>query len=189
LQPIPQSHRSSARNPTRQNGTKKQSTGCSHRTLNSYSRTLKKFFHEHFPELTPSEVTVRQVEDYVVTLDQRGLSQNTKRRYLESLSAFYDWTMKRPRFEEITGNPAAVVLEDIPKKIREQPDCATWENGAKIIHEMTDPRNKTVAVSLAKTGCRVSEALEVKMDDLMLDEGVIRLRKRKGGEQTVVPIG
>jgi len=31
---------------------KKQSTGCSHRTLNSYSRTLKKFFHEQFPDLT-----------------------------------------------------------------------------------------------------------------------------------------
>ena len=167
---------------------KKQSTGCSHRTLNSYSRTLKKFFHEQFPDLTPSEVTVRHVEDYVVTLDQRGLSQNTKRRYLESLSAFYDWTMKRPRFEDITGNPAAVVLEDIPKKIRERPDCATWKNGEKIIHKMADPRNKTVAVLLAKTGCRVSEALEVKLDDLMFDEGFARLRERKGGKQTVVPV-
>jgi integrase/recombinase XerD len=167
---------------------KKKSTGCSHRTLNSYSRTLGKFFHEQFPELTPSEVSVQHIEQYVVALDQRGLSQNTKRRYLESISSFYDWTMKRPRFEEITGNPAAVVLEDIPKKIRERPDCATWKNGEKIIHEMTDPRNKTVAVLLAKTGCRVSEALEVKMDDLMLDEGLIRLRKRKGGKQTVVPI-
>jgi integrase/recombinase XerD len=29
---------------------KKQSTGCGHRTLNSYSRTLKKFFHEQFPD-------------------------------------------------------------------------------------------------------------------------------------------
>jgi integrase/recombinase XerD len=52
---------------------------------------------------------------------------------------------------------------------------------------MTDPRNKTVAVLLAKTGCRVSEALEVKMDDLILDEGFARLRERKGGKQTVVP--
>ncbi|MFB6103595.1 MAG: tyrosine-type recombinase/integrase [Halobacteriaceae archaeon] len=167
---------------------KKRSTGCSHRTLNSYSRTLKKFFHEQFPDLTPSEVPVRHVEDNVVTLDQRGLSQNTKRRYLESLSAFYDWTVKRPRFESITGNPAAVVLEDVPKKIRERPDCATWETGAKIVRNMTDPRNKTVAVLLAKTGCRVSEALEVKLDDLMLDDGFVRLRERKGGKQTVVPV-
>lgn len=167
---------------------KKQSTGCSHRTLNSYSRTRKKFFHDQFPDLTPSEVTVQHIEDYVVTLDQRGLSQNTKRRYLESLSAFYDWTMKRPRFEDSTGNPAAVVLADIPKKIRELPDCATWENGAKIIHEMTDPRNKTVAVLLPKTGCRGSEALEVNINDLMLENGFVRLRERKGGKQTVVPV-
>lgn len=148
---------------------KKKSTGCSHRTLNSYSRTLKKVFHERFPDTSPSEMTVRDIEDYVVILDDRGVSQNTKRRYLESVSAFYDWTMKRPRFAEITGNPAAVVLEDIPKQIRERPDSATWENDAEIIHAMNDPRNKTVAILLAKTGCRVGEALEVKLDDLMLE--------------------
>jgi len=108
---------------------------------------LQKFFHEQFPDLTLSEVTVRHVEDYVVTLDQRGLSQNTKRRYLQFLSAFYDWTMKRPWFEDITGNPAAVVLEDSPKKIRDRPDCATRENGAKIIREMTDPRKRSLSSS------------------------------------------
>jgi len=43
-------------------------------------------------------------------------------------------------------------------------------------------------VLLAKTGCRLTEALEIKMDDLLLEEGFIRLRKRKGGKQTVVPI-
>jgi len=53
---------------------------------------------------------------------------------------------------------------------------------------MTDSRNKTVAVLLAKTGCRVSEVLEVKLDDLMLDKGFVRLRERKGGKQTVVPV-
>lgn len=50
-----------------------------------------------------------------------------------------------------------------------------------------NPRNKAVAVLLAKTGCRLEEALEIKMDDLMLDDGFVRLRERKGGKQTVVP--
>jgi integrase/recombinase XerD len=48
--------------------------------------------------------------------------------------------------------------------------------------------DSTAAVLLAKTGCRVSEALEVKMDDLVLYEGFVRLRERKGGKQTVVPL-
>lgn len=70
--------------------------GRSDRTLNTYSRTLREFFHEVFPEAAPDEVTVEDVEDYVGVLDAWDLAQNTKRRYLESLSAFYSWAMKRP---------------------------------------------------------------------------------------------
>ncbi|GGN08325.1 tyrosine-type recombinase/integrase [Halarchaeum nitratireducens] len=167
---------------------RKEAMGRSRRTLNAYSRTLKSFFHEEFPDLAPEDVKVEHIEDYVGTLADRDLSRNTKRRYLESLSSFYGWTMKRPRFEDITGNPAAVVLEEIPQKYRERPDCATWENAKKIVHNIADPRNKAIAVILAKTGCRIREALEIEEDDLMLDDGFIRLRERKGGSQTVVPV-
>jgi integrase/recombinase XerD len=166
----------------------KQTMGRSDRTLNEYSRVLKKFYHKHFPELEPAETEVRHLEEYLAVLDERGLETNTKRRYLESLSAFFTWSMKRPRFESITGNPAAVLLEEIPKEVKDRPDCATWNNGKKIIRNITNPRNKTIAVILAKTGCRLTEALEIELDDLMLEDGFIRLRKRKGGKQTVVPI-
>ncbi|ELZ66079.1 XerC/D-like integrase [Haloferax prahovense DSM 18310] len=167
---------------------RKRTMGRSPRTLNEYSRTLKNFFHNTFPEKEPSEITVHDIEEYLFQLDQRELSQNTKRRYLESLSSFYSYTMKRPRFEDVTGNPAAVVLEEIPQLYRDRPDCATWSNGCRIIHEITDPRDKAIATILLKTGCRIREALEIKRDDLMLEDGFIRLQERKGGKQTVVPI-
>lgn len=167
---------------------RKQVMGRSPRTLNAYSRTLRAFFHEEFPHLTPQEVEVRDIEDYVGKLAARDLSQNTKRRYLESLSSFFGWAMKRPRFENITGNPAAVVLEEIPQQYKDRPDCATWENAKSIVHNIADPRNRAIAVVLAKTGCRIREALEIEQDDLMLEEGFIRLRERKGGNQTVVPV-
>lgn len=167
---------------------RKQAMGRSRRTLNAYSRTLKSFFHEEFSDLAPEDVEVRHIEDYVGKLAARDLSQNTKRRYLESLSSFYGWAMKRPRFENITGNPAAVVLEEIPQVYRERPDCATWENAKNIVYNIADPRNKAIAVVLAKTGCRIREALEIERDDLMLNDGFIRLRERKGGSQTVVPV-
>jgi len=87
--------------------------GRSRRTLNAYSRRLKSFFYEEFPDFVPEDVEVRHIEDYAGNVAARDLLQNTKRRYLESLSSFYGWAMKRPRFENITGNPA-VVLEEIP---------------------------------------------------------------------------
>lgn len=166
----------------------KENTGKSKRTLNAYSRILQKFYHEHFPELTPEETEVRHVEQYLGILNRRDLSQNTKRRYLESLSAFFTWAMKRPRFTEINGNPAAVLLEDIPKQVRNRPDCATWSNAKKIVQQIGDPRDKVVAAFLAKTGCRVTEAVSIHEEDVMLGEGFVRLRERKGGKQTVVPI-
>jgi len=167
---------------------RKEDLGRSPRTLNAYSRTLKKFYHQHFPELTPQETQVRHIEEYLSILGKRDLSQNTKRRYLESVSAFFSWALKRPRFDDINGNPAAVLLEELPKKIRQRPDCATWENASKIVQQIGDPRDKTVAAILAKTGCRANEALQLEESDLLLDQGFIRLRVRKGGKQTVVPI-
>lgn len=167
---------------------RKEDIGRSGRTLNEYSRTLREFFHEVYPDTSPADITVKDIEEYVSILTNRDCSHNTKRRYLESISAFYSWAVKRPRFEEITGDPAAVVLEELPKKVHDRPDCATWENGKQIIHQIGDPRDKMVAILLAKTGCRVSEATSIELEDVMLDEGFIRLRNRKGGKQTVVPI-
>jgi integrase/recombinase XerD len=150
---------------------KKKSLGRSERTLNEYSRLLKRFFHDVFPEQSAGEIQVGHIEEYVTVLDGRECGQNTKRRYLETLSSFYTWTMKRPRLEEITGNPAAVVLEEIPKKVQPRPDCATWSKGKEIVHRVANPRDKTIVALLAKTGCRMTEALSIQMDDAMLEEG------------------
>lgn len=167
---------------------RKQDLGRSPRTVNTYSRTLREFFHEEFPAVAPGEVTVQHIEEYVGTLTQRNLSQNTKRRYLETLSAFYTWAMKRPRYTAISGNPAAVVLEEVPKVVHDRPDCATWEDGRAIVHQLTEPRVKLIAAVMAKTGARVTEVVELKDDDLMLEEGFIRFRQRKGRTTTVFPI-
>ena len=95
---------------------RKHSTGNSRRTLNAYSRAACRFFHDFIPDTAPQDVAVGDIEAYVLELQDREVAQNTKRRYVESLSAFYTWAMKRPPFEDIMGNPAAVVLEELPKQ-------------------------------------------------------------------------
>lgn len=148
----------------------KESVGRSPRTLNTYSRILRKFHHEHFPEITPSKTGTEPIEKYLVILEDRELSQNTNRRYVETLSSFFSYAVKREQFPEITGDPAAVVLEELPRVRRDRPDCATWDNAKKIIRAIPDLRSEAVAVVLAKTGCRLTEALEIKLDDLVKEE-------------------
>lgn len=165
----------------------KKSTGKSLQTLNAYSRTAVDFFHQENPDKTPEEIRVEDIERWIQKMDQRDLSQNTKRRYIESLSSFYDWAGKR-RGNNISYNPPAVVLEDLSKVIRERPEKATWENGAKICRHISDPRDKAIAALMAKTGCRVKEACTLKESDLMLEDGFVRFKNRKGGNSTVNPV-
>jgi integrase/recombinase XerD len=165
----------------------KASVDNSRRTLNCYSRTTAKFFHEVFPDLHPEDVYVEHIEQWLRDLENRDAAQNTKRRYVESLSSFYDWASKR-RSIDISYNPAGVVLEQLDKVKRERPETATWENGKEVIHNIPDPRDKAAAVVMAKTGARVKEVLTVKDEDLMLDDGFIRLTDRKGGTTTTNPI-
>jgi len=167
----------------------KDSTGKSRRTLNAYSRTAAKFFHEIAPNTHPADLRITDIEAWMRDLAQRDCAANTKRRYVESLSSFYDWAMKRPHaYPDITGNPAAVVLEELEKVQRERPDTATWENGKRVIWNIPDPRDKTAAILMAKTGARVEEILSLQTEDLLLDNGFIRLRNRKGGTTTVNPV-
>lgn len=56
------------------------------------------------------------------------------------------------------------------------------------MREIPDPRDKTAAILMAKTGARVREVLTVKESDLMLDDGFIRFTDRKGGHETVNPV-
>ena len=167
---------------------KKQSVGRSERTLNAYSRVLKRFFHDEFPDVDPAEVTVSHIDEYVVELNGRGCARNTKRRYLETLSSFYSWTLHRPGYEKFTGNPAAVVLEEIPKEKKDRPDCATWANAKKIVHAISDPRDKTIAVVLAKTGARIGKVLSLREEDMDRETGTITLRNRKSGRTTHNPV-
>jgi integrase/recombinase XerD len=51
----------------------KQTTGRSPRTLNSYSRVLKRYYHEHFPDLSPEETEVRHIEEYLDCIKPLGL--------------------------------------------------------------------------------------------------------------------
>lgn len=175
----------------------KWNTGRSSYTLRQYANVCHRFFHSYFPRLQPAEVQIHHIEEFLRLIESdyepcghgnQTVTTKTKKNYINCLSGFYSWAMKRPRFEEITANPAAVVAEEIRVPDKPRPDCATWENAKRIIHRIDDPRDKTVATLLAKTGCRVSEACNIDIDDLMLQQGFIRLTDRKGGGETVAPI-
>jgi len=71
---------------------------------------------------------------------------------------------------------------------RERPETATWENGKRVVWHIDDPRDKTAAVVMAKTGARVREVVTLEWEDVNVEDGFVRFRDRKGGAETVNPV-
>jgi len=93
-----------------------------------------------------------------------------------------------------------VIKENPTKKVSrvktDQTAIATFSNEQimamlKITtHQMDFPgiRNYALITLLYDTGCRISELLELKVDDIQLDEKILTV-KGKGGRGRVVPFG
>ncbi len=92
----------------------------------------------------------------------------------------------------ITANPS----KKISRIKTDQTAIATFSNEQIIAmlkitkHQMDFPgiRNYALITLLYDTGCRISELLELKVDDIQLDEKILKV-KGKGGKGRVVPFG
>jgi integrase/recombinase XerD len=92
----------------------------------------------------------------------------------------------------ITENPS----KKISKVKTDQTDIAIFSNNQVkamlevIKHQMDFPgiRNYALITLLYDTGCRISESLELKIDDIQLDEKILTV-KGKGRQGRVVPFG
>ena len=84
----------------------------------------------------------------------------TKRVYLQILQTFYNWRKK--------NNPVIEWLE-IPKpktkKVRPN-EIITWRDAVKLSQHATNPRDKCLPQVLWESGCRISELLTLKFEDV-----------------------
>lgn len=55
-------------------------------------------------------------------------------------------------------------------------------------HNPTGARNAALLAMLYRSGCRISEALELRLVDVDVHEATIRIRRAKGGKGRTVPI-
>ncbi|MFC2158261.1 site-specific tyrosine recombinase XerD [Acidobacteriota bacterium] len=163
--------------------------GLSQNTLLSYSNDLQKFFQYMEKEKRP---WLNAREDDLVKFihfeSRSGLSARSLARLISSLKAFYRFLILDGH---VKSNPAVdlsspkiwltlpkfLSVEDVDKLL-DQPDSTT-EQGQ---------RDRAMLELLYATGLRVSELLNLKLQDINLEEGFL-ICKGKGGKERIVPVG
>jgi integrase/recombinase XerD len=158
-------------------------------TLDAYGRDLTDFLrHEaSIGRLAPGDVTADDVAEYLASL-AGGLAPRSRAR---RLSAIRGWGAFLEGESIIAGNPAA----NVPGPKVTNPLPKAW-NRDLVERLVTFPdegslfglRNRAMLEVLYAGGLRVSELLDLKLNQVNLPDSFLRVRG-KGAKERLVPIG
>lgn len=160
----------------------------SHNTEVSYKRDLKKaaeyFEEQNVPDIT--KATETNLNSYLLYLERDHMSPATVSRNIASLRSFYQYLLRVHRIED----DPSVSLKS-PKVEKKVPEILTVEEVQKLLEQpniQTDKgiRDETMLLILYSTGIRVSELVNLKVEDLNLEVGYLTCREN--GKERTIPL-
>jgi integrase/recombinase XerD len=149
---------------------------------------LKQFMELNFPKTNATSVRPKQLEAFIEFVNELGLSAHTQARILSGVKAFYKYL----QFEELIENDPTALIEG-PKLGRKLPDTLSYHEIEKLFEaiDLSTPeggRNRAMLEMLYSSGLRVSELVDLKLNNLHFDVGFLRV-VGKGNKERLVPIG
>lgn len=138
--------------------------------------------------ITPAEVELKHLQGFVKVIAELGLTQSSQARIISGIRSFYRYCL----MEDILTTDPTLLLE-APKLKRTLPDTLSFGEIENIIShiDVSTPegsRNKAIIEVMYSCGLRVSEVVNLKISELFVDAGFIRV-VGKGNKQRLVPIG
>lgn len=164
--------------------------GLSRNTAESYNRDLIKFlnFVERHGNKKISEITRDDILIFLGEMLKEGKNPRSVSRALVSIRVFFKYLVS---VEIIKKNPAEYI--ESMKVEKGLPRVMTYSDILKIIKvinpsEPSGLRDLAMIELLYATGIRVSELVNLKLGDVDLDLGYIRVTG-KGSKERIVPVG
>lgn len=168
--------------------------GLSENTLSAYRTDLKKFVI-WLMSLSNNTVSDRLINaerniivNYLSDLEKQNISSRSRARLLSSLRRFYAYLLREKRIEV---DPVALI--DAPKLGRSLPKSLTEKDVESLlmapdISTLLGLRDRVLFEVLYATGLRVSELVSLQLNQINLQQGVLRVTG-KGNKERLVPLG
>ena len=148
--------------------------GYSKRTISMYEMYVKAFLQQL---KKPAEQAEREnIIEFMAGMKEKNNSNATLSLALSALKFFYHTFLHLKIIEDIK----------VPKKAKKLPVVLTREELRELFKATKAGRNRLIMEFLYSTGCRVSEATNIKSDDLEFDEGIARVKGGKGNKDRII---
>lgn len=161
--------------------------GLSKNTVSNYKEDLDLFFL-HFNDIKDtSSLDDSLLEEYAIYQGEKGLTSASIARRLSSLKNFFLFLDK----EKIAN--INISRLDLPKKQRKLPEVLNSEEISSLLSSIDTSkkegsRDLAMLLTMYSSGLRVSELLDLKIEDISFNKRIILVRSGKGNKQRSVPI-
>lgn len=139
-------------------------------------------------ELQPAQVSTDTLSAFLMWLNELGLGARSQARLLSALKTFYKYLLTE---NIITTDPTELL--DGPRLPRHIPEVLSFDEIQRMLSviDLSEPhgvRNRAMLETLYACGLRVSELTELRISNLYLDIGFVKVIG-KGDKERIVPIG
>lgn len=160
-------------------------------SVEAYLRDIDKltqYLQEASSLKTPADVELKDLQHFIKWVAELGMTASSQARMISGIKSFYKYCL----LENISRVDPTVLLE-APKLKRSLPDVLSFDEIEAMISkiDLSKPdggRNKAIIETMYSCGLRVSETVNLKISQLYLDVGFIRVIG-KGDKERLVPIG
>lgn len=160
-------------------------------SVEAYGRDIEKltqFLQQQGIDKNPAALELKDLQQFIRWVAELGMTSTSQARIISGIRAFYKYCS----LEQIVTNDPTVLLE-APKLKRALPDVLSFDEIENILSQidLSKPeggRNKAILETMYSCGLRVSEVVNLRISQLYLDVGFIRVIG-KGDKERLVPIG
>jgi len=154
-----------------------------HEDINAYINFLKGLHIDSFSLTKKNDIT-----DFMLSQKDKGLSPNSVARRLAAIKTFYRFLVRE---RILKADPSGLI--DSPKLWKKIPQILSANEVDVLlsqpnIRQQQGIRDKAILETLYATGMRVSEAANLKTDNVNLDVGFLRCIG-KGNKERIIPLG
>lgn len=164
--------------------------GLAHNTLISYREDLNTFlgFLEKNSIETLSKTSRNDITNFMLFQKDKGIAANSVARRLAAVKSFYRFLVRE---RILKSDPTSLI--DSPKLWKKIPETLSLNEVDLLLNQPNARdkqgiRDKAILETLYATGMRVSEAVNLKTDNVNLDIGFLRCIG-KGSKERVIPLG
>ncbi len=163
----------------------------SENSISAYLNDIKKlrdFIKFKKIDLEPNNIDIVIINDFLEYLNELGISSFSQARIVSGLKSFFKFLILE---EKISKDPMDLI--ESPKLKRKLPEVLSLDDINILLNSidlstMEGVRNRAIIETLYSSGLRVSELVNLSIQNLFLDIGFIKVIG-KGSKERLVPIG